>query len=69
MDLLDQLQPEHLDGEQRRMADAIGIEAFKTLVKMYAGCESSPYLCVNSPPGHSGHRFLIRIFNHRFLLK
>jgi Mor family transcriptional regulator len=38
MDLLDQLQPEHLDGEQRKLADAIGIEAFKTLVKMYAGC-------------------------------
>lgn len=38
MGLLDQLQLEHLDGDQRRMAEAIGIEAYKTLVGMYAGC-------------------------------
>lgn len=37
MDLLEQLQLEHLDGEQRKVAEAIGIDAYKTLVGMYAG--------------------------------
>lgn len=37
MDLLDKLQLENLDGDQLRLAEAIGIEAFKKLVTMYAG--------------------------------
>jgi len=36
-DLLEQLQLEHLDGEQRRMAEAIGVEAYRQLIRMYAG--------------------------------
>ncbi len=37
MGLLDQLQLEHLDGEPRRVAEVIGIEAYKALVSKYAG--------------------------------
>jgi len=37
MDLLEQLQLEHLDGEPRRVAEAIGIEAYREIIRMYAG--------------------------------
>ncbi len=38
MDLLEKLQLEHLEGDQRKMAEGIGLEAYKKLVGMYAGC-------------------------------
>ena len=37
MDLLDQLQLEHLDGEQRQLAEAIGIKAYIKLLRAFAG--------------------------------
>lgn len=42
MDLLEKLQLEHLDGEPKKMAETIGLEAFKKLVGKYAG--SQPYI-------------------------
>ncbi len=38
IDLLEQLQLEHLADEPRRVAEAIGIEAYRKLVEMFAGC-------------------------------
>ncbi|MGE5494599.1 MAG: Mor transcription activator family protein [Burkholderiales bacterium] len=37
MDLLNELQLEHLEGEQLRLAEAIGIEAYRQIIRMYAG--------------------------------
>ena len=38
MDLLDKVQMEDLDEEQRTLAGLIGIEAFRALVRNYNGC-------------------------------
>lgn len=37
MSLLDNLEIEDLDGDQRELADCIGMDAYKKLVKNYAG--------------------------------
>jgi Mor family transcriptional regulator len=37
VDLLELLHPEHLSGEQRKLAETIGIEAYRKLVRLYAG--------------------------------
>lgn len=37
IDLLELLQLEHLSGEQLKTAEAIGIEAYRKLVRLYAG--------------------------------
>lgn len=37
MDLLEHLQLEHLEGDQLKLAEAIGIEAYRKVVSMYAG--------------------------------
>lgn len=37
MDLLDQVQMEHLGEEARRIASLVGIEGFKKLVREYGG--------------------------------
>lgn len=39
MDLLDMLTLEQLSGEQRDLAETIGLEAYKKLVKLYSGTE------------------------------
>lgn len=36
-DLLEHVELEHLEGEQRQIAEAIGIEAYRRLVRKYAG--------------------------------
>lgn len=43
MSLLDNLEIEDLDADQRELAECIGIEAYKKLVKNYAG--SFIYVC------------------------
>ena len=40
VDLLELLQLEHLSGEQLKLAETIGIEAYRKLVKLYAGSGS-----------------------------
>ena len=37
MNPLDNIQLEDLDGDQRQLAETIGIEAYRDLVKQYAG--------------------------------
>ena len=37
MNPLDNIQLDDLDGEQRQLAETIGIEAYRDLVKQYAG--------------------------------
>lgn len=37
MDLLNQVQMEHLDEEQRTLAALVGMEAFRALVRAYSG--------------------------------
>lgn len=37
MDFLDKLTLEDLEGEQRQLAEIVGIEAYKRLVKVYGG--------------------------------
>lgn len=37
MELLDQLKVEHLEGDQRQLAETIGIEAYIKLIRMYSG--------------------------------
>ena len=43
MSLLDEITMEELDAEQQQIAECIGIEAYKKLVKNYAG--SCIYIC------------------------
>ncbi len=37
MDLLENLQLEHLDGDQKQLAETIGIEAYRKVASLYAG--------------------------------
>ncbi len=37
MELLDRLELEHLEGEQHQLAEAIGIESYRQLIRQYAG--------------------------------
>lgn len=36
-DLLDSLQLEHLDGDQRQLAEIVGIDTYKELLRTYSG--------------------------------
>lgn len=38
MSLLDKIKIEDLDGDQRDIADLIGLESYKELVRAYGGC-------------------------------
>ena len=52
MDLLDKVQMEDLDEEQRTLAGLIGIEAFRALVRNYNG---TPHLYPQDrEPGETG---------------
>lgn len=37
MDLMDKLELDHLEGEQRQLATVVGIEAYRELIRHYAG--------------------------------
>ncbi len=37
MDLLKHLQLEHLEGDQKQLAETVGIEAYRKIVSLYAG--------------------------------
>ena len=44
MDLLEKVQMENLDEEQKMLAELIGLEAFKSLVRAFNG--TSIYICL-----------------------
>ncbi len=52
MDLLDRVQMEDLDEEQRTLAGLIGIEAFRALVRNYNG--TPIYIPKIREPGETG---------------
>lgn len=45
MSLLDNLELDDLDPEQRELAECIGLESYKKLITTYAGS----YLCIRMP--------------------
>ena len=58
MDLLEKVQMENLDEEQKMLAELIGLEAFKSLVRAFNGTSiyiPKQRICIIDPRIHKSH--------------